>query len=396
MAQTEVTTISQEDYSQIFSGKVDSILTPNEDKKEDKVEKQEEKKQEAFKRVVDTEFKWTDLANLGDDNTEEKTDDTNLEKQEEHKSEEKKTPGRKAADLVSLVNELVESGELFPFEDGAPKTIEEAKELIKLNIAENKKSTIDTVWKEKVETYSPQIQAILHYAEQGGTDVTPLIAAISEVERTGNLDIETEEGQENIISEYLKVSGWPEEDIKEEIETAKDLGKLKSKAEKFLPKISQMNEQRIQLLMQEQTQREQQADEARKKYLGTIKTTLDKEKLGDVKLTRQDKALIWEGLTDVRHKSWSGQPTNLFFKRLEEMQAGDKVDYDHFLEIVYHTLNRGAFKDKLREELKTIEAADTVRKLKTQDRKANTQETLYEEEPRRNTIQRVGFKNPWG
>lgn len=389
MAQTQVTPISQDDLSQILSGKVESILTPE-------IEKKDEEKQEPFKNTkFDTEFRWNELEKLVEKN-DETVEETPVDTTGQTTPEEKKTPGRKTTDLVSVVNELIESGELKPFEEGGPKTIEEAKELIKLNFAETKKSTIEDIWKEKIESYSPQIQAILAYAEQGGSDLTPLISAISEVERNNNLDLETESGQEGVITEFLKISGWPEEDIKEEIETAKDLGKLKAKAEKFLPKLNQMNEQRIQAIMEEQSHRERQAEEARTKYLGTIKGTLDKEKLGDIKLTRQDKALIWEGLTDVRHKSWSGQPTNLFFKRLEEMQAGDKADYDHFLEIVYHTLNRGSFKEKLREEIKTDETLNTVRKLKSEQRKATAQETLFEESPRTNSVKRQGFKNPWG
>lgn len=393
MAQTQVTSISQDDLSQILSGKVDSILTPE----VEVPEKKEEVKHESFKKIVDTEFKWNELSNLvenDDEDVETKTELVNAEGST--LNVEKKVVGRKVADLVSVVNELVESGELFPFEDGAPKTVEEARELIKLNLSETKKSTIDDVWKQKVESYSPQIQAILHYAEQGGSDVTPLISAIAEVERNTNLDLESEAGQESVISEFLKVSGWSEEDIKEEIETAKDLGKLKTKAEKFLPKLNQMNQQRIEMLMEEQQQREVEQKEASRKYLDIIKTNLDKDKLGDIKLSRQDKAMIWDGLTDVRHKSWSGQPTNLFFKRLEEMQAGDKVDYDHFLEIVYLTLNRGSFKDKIREEIKTAETADTVRRLKTQERKATTQETMYDEDRPKNVVKRQTFKNPWG
>lgn len=392
MAQTQVTTISQDDLSQILAGKVESILTPD-------TELAKEEKQEPFKQraALDTEFKWNELERLIEENGENAVEETPSEVNTNTTvPEEKKTPGRKTTDLVSVVNELIESGELKPFEEGGPKTIEEAKELIKLNFAETKKSTIEDIWKEKIESYSPQIQAILAYAEQGGSDITPLISAISEVERNNNLDLQTEEGQEGVITEFLKVSGWSPEDIKEEIETAKDLGKLKTKAEKFLPKLNQMNEQRIQAIMEEQGQRERQAEEARTRYLSTIKNTLDKDKLGDVRLNRQDKALIWDGLTDVRHKSWSGQPTNLFFKRLEEMQAGDKADYDHFLEIVYHTLNRSSFKDKLREEIKTDETATTVRKLKSEQRRATAQETMFEEEPRKNSVKRQSFKNPWG
>ena len=391
MAQTEVTSVTQDEMSQILHGNVESILTPENEKKTP--ESKEEGKQERFKKPVDTSFEWKEFQK----EIETQEDKEEIPETEENKSTDvEKKPGRKPSDLVTMVNELVESEELSGFEDGPVKTIDEAKELIKLNLENSKNATLEDVWKSKVKAYSPQVQAILQYAEQGGTDVGPLISAIAEVERTSDFNVDTEDGQEAIISEYLKATGWSDEDIKEELETTKDVGKLKTKAEKFLPKINQMNQERIQMIMQDQEVRKEQTEKARKSYLSTIKENLDKEKLGDIKLGRQDKAQIWDGLTDVKYTSWSGQPTNLFFKKLEEMQAGDKADYDHFLEIVYHTLNRKAFKDKLREEVKTQEAATTVRKLKIEEsKKSSTNEGFESDEPKSNKIQR-GFKNPWG
>lgn len=388
MAQTEVKQIDESELSRILSGNVDSILTP--ETKEKTEELNEGGGSQTFKKV-DSNFKWNELEKL-DEKPEEEV------KLEEPTEPEEKKPGRKPSDIVSMINDLVEVGDLFGFEDGPAKTIEEAKELIKLNLAETKKSTLDQIWEDKVKTYSPQIQAIINYAERGGSDVSPLLSAISEVEKSTDFDIESEKGQEDIISEYLKVQGWSEDEIKEEIETAKDLNKLKKKAESFLPKLNQMNQQRLESIMAEQAEREKEADEARRNYLSTIKNTLDKDKLGDIKLTRQDKALIWDGLTDVKYRSWSGQPTNAFFKKLEELQAGDKADYDHFLEIAYLTLNRGSFKDKIRTEIKTEVTAETSRKLKTLDnKKANTSEGFFEEETNRKpTVKRQGFKNPWG
>lgn len=401
MAQTEVKQISQDELSQILHGTEGSVLTPQEG-----ATKQEEGKEErtGFKPLVDTNFSWAELEGLGGKKKEEEEvitpegeekTETSTEPPVIKEGEEKK-PGRKPTDPISLVNELVEAGVLFDFEDGPAKTIEDAKELIRLNIEENKKSSFDKVWEDKVKTFSPQVQAILHYAEGGGADVTPLLSAISQVEKTSDFDVESEVGQEAIISEFLKISGWSDDDIKEEIETAKDLNKLKNKAEKFLPKLNQMHEQRIQMIMAEQEESRREADLARRNYLNTIKTTLDKDKLGDIKLSRQEKAMIWEGLTDVKYTSWSGQPTNLFFKKLEELQAGDKADYDHFLEVVYNTLNRSAFKDKIKTEIKNEVTAETVKKLKIQEKqRSSTDETFFNEEKKPNVVKRSSFKNPW-
>lgn len=394
MAQTEVTPISQDELSAILSGNVDSVITPTDPSKEPK--KEEEK--EGFKKVLDTDINWKELAEIQEEKTEGTTETPeDVVKQPESATEGEKRAGRKPSDIVSMVNELVDAGDIFGFEDGPIKTIEEAKDLIKLNVQESKKATLEDVWKEKVNSYSPQVQAILQYAERGGQDVTPLLKAISEIEKTNDFNLEEESGQEAILKEYYSAQGWPEDDIKEEIETAKDLGKLKTKAEKLLPKINQVNQEKIQSMMEEQDQRQQEADKARKNYLSTIKQTLDKDKLGEIKLSRQEKAALWDGLTDIRYTSWSGQPTNLFFKKLEELQAGDKADYDHFLQIVMMTLNKDQFKEKLKTELKTIETANTVRQLKTSEKKvAASNEGFDEGESEKKNVIKRGFRNPFG
>lgn len=395
MALTQVTPITEDELSAILSGKADSIITPpkeEEKQEETKEEKIEEKPTQGFKKTSNVDFTWQEFE---EEKKEEEQEDETIVSE---KKDEPVKPGRKPSDIVSMVNDLVTNGELFGFEDGEVKTIEDAKELIKLNVQEAKKTTDEDVWSRKVKTYSPQVQAVLQYAEKGGQDLSPLIAAISEVEKVTDHNIETESGQENIIREYYTLQGWKDDEIKEEIETAKDLNKLKSKAEKFLPKILETEQQRIESIMVEQEQRQLEMEEARNKYLSTIKTTLDKEKLGDVQLTRQEKAVIWDGLTDVRYASWSGQPTNLFFKTLEELQAGDKADYDRFLEVVFLTLNRSAFKDKIKKELNNQNIASTVRQLKVQEsKKANTSENFLEEnENKKPSIKRQAFKNPWG
>jgi hypothetical protein len=383
MAEVTTETISQDQLSAILSGKADSVIIPKET--EEKVEEKEEKEEKstAFKKPIDEDFKWTDLEKEIDEDDKTETGETS------------KVDGKKSEPFLSVLNDLITSGDLVGFEDGEIKSVDEAKELIRLNVQEAKKSGFEDVWKDKVESFSPQVQAILRYAETGGQDILPLLNAISKVEEVSNFDVETEEGQEEILKQYLKVQGWDEDDIKEEIETAKDLNKLKSKAEKFLPKLDQMHQQRVNQMMEEQAEADKEAEQARQTYLTTIRTTLSKDKLADIKLGREDKALLWDSLTDIKYKSWSGQPTNKFFKKLEEIQAGKTADYDHFLEIVHMTVDPKGYKEKLKEQLKTETTVETARKLKIDQKRNSNSETLFEEEQKKPTIQRSGFKNPF-
>lgn len=404
MADIEVKELTSDELSAILHGGADKIVPPPKgntepikqddpvelvDKKDDiKVEKKED---------VDPDFKWDELDKMLDTKDPDKKD-TDTNKTPDDNTDNKPKGGRKVTDLVAVVNEMIQEELLFGFEDGEPKTIEEAKELIKLNLEQKDKQSEDKFWETKLSKYSPQIQAIIEYAERGGTDVSPLISAISEIERTGEFDVEKENDQEEIIKEYLKVSGWDEADIKEEIETSKDLGKLKQKAEKFLPKLNQMKEQRIQMIMEEQEQAKAQAEQTRKQYLKHLKDNLDKPKVGEIKLDRSDKANLWDALTNIKYTSWNGQPTNGFFKKLEELQTARDGNYEQFLEAVHLVMNRESFIEKIRSEIQTKQAAETARRLKTeQTRKASSESSVDDDEApiSKSTIRRT-FKNPWG
>jgi hypothetical protein len=400
MAQVDVTPLSQDELTSILYGNSDSVLIPEEGEKTPEKVEVKEQEEKRFKQPIDTNFDWNELDNLDKDKEKEELTETKvvpLKKDETVEVKEEKKVGRKTTDLVAITSELVEEGILFNFVDGPPKTNDEAKELIKLNLSEKEKGSEDQWWEKKVSNYSPQVQAILDYAEKGGSNISPLLNAISEVERTGEFDIEKESDQEAIIQEYLKVSGWDESDIKEEIETSKDLGKIKAKAEKFLPKLNQMKQERIQLIMEEQADRDAQAQEAKREYLKTLKANLDKPKVGEVKLEKGERALLWDSLTNIKYTSWNGQPTNAFFKKLEEMQMSKDGNYEHFLELVHLAVDRETFIKKIREEIKTQEASSTARKLKIEQTKKASSEAAAEDEPKsdnKNTIRRA-FKNPY-
>lgn len=310
---------------------------------------------------------------------------------------EPKKSGRKPADLVVLVNQLVEEGELVGFDDGEIKTIDEAKELIRENLKHKEESSEDSFWLKKVQKYSPQVQAILHYAEKGGEDITPLLSAIAEVEKSSDINIEEESGQEEIVRQVLKIKGFDEDEITDQIETLKDLDKLKAKAGKFLPELNRMKEQRIQMIMQEQEVRQRQAEEAASAYVQTIQSTLDKDQVGSLKLNREDKYKIMDALAVPKYKSINGYQVNEFVKALEEMQFGKNADYEHFLNLVHFAIDKDGFMEKLTEIVQTSVSADTVRKLKTAKNSSpnSSNEPVPSNGARKNTIQRGGFKNPY-
>lgn len=396
MPNIQVTSVSEDEISKILAGNVDSIITPEAPKEEKKEEKTEETIiKEDIVPVLPADFKWSDLEKVDEEEEEkeEKVEEGKPESKTEVKDEGKK--GRKPADFVSFINELVEAGDLLPFEDGSAKTIDEAKELIKLNLQQSKEASLDEVKKELKASYSPQIQAILEYADRGGQDITPLMSAIAEVEKTANLDPETESGQVAIVTEYLKATGQDEDEIKEYIETQKDLEKLKEKATKYLPKLNQMKTERIQAMMEEQEEQKKQIEETRKEYLGIIQETLNKDKLADLKLSRPEKHKLWSAVVDTSYRSFNGTPTNAFYKKLEELQVGKTANYDHFLELVYFAVDREGYKNKLKEELNSMASAETAKKLRVQTNKSTANGTPASDEPKKPAVRRAQFRSPY-
>ena len=66
-----------------------------------------------------------------------------------------------------------------------------------------------------------------------------MFQTLAQVEETSTIDVKSERGQERVIQEYLS-TGYGTEEIAEEIEVLKDLGKLEQQALKFQPKLQKM------------------------------------------------------------------------------------------------------------------------------------------------------------
>lgn len=404
-----IQTLDDEQAALIWSGETASLAgldksTTEPDNKTDTSASADDTKDDDKKTL----FSDTDLDKIfneeEDDDTDEGDDDTsgrdlNASTDALVTDPAKPKPGRKPADIINIVNQLITDEILEPFEEGDEiKTIDDVKDLIKLNLQKTKETAKSNWWEEEVKTYSPQIQAILHYAKQGGKDVTPLLDAISQVEEVADLDPDTEEGQIEIIRQTLRVKGIDEEEIEDQINTARDLDKLKIKADKFLPELQSMKERHVQMLMRQEEDRKIKAAEASAQYLNIVKETLNKDSIGGMKLQREDKAKIFEALAVPKYKSLNGIQTNGFVKSLEDMQFGSKADYEHFLNIVHFSVDKESFLEKLKQSIKNELSADTERKLRSaKTTTANTQGDIPDNTPTKpsKTVSRSGFKNPF-
>ena len=148
-----------------------------------------------------------------------------------------------------------------------------------------------------------------------------MFATLSQVEQHKQLDIKKSGDQEKIITEYLSATGYgTAEDIQEEIEIWKDLGKLESQASKFKPKLDKMQEKVVAQKLQEQELKKKQQENASQEYMKNVYETLKEGKLGDLKVDRKTQAMLYNGLVQPNYPSVSGTNTNLLGHLLEKYQ----------------------------------------------------------------------------
>jgi len=203
---------------------------------------------------------------------------------------------------IEVIKSLIEEGTILPFDDDKPieeYTKDEIKELIKLNIEEKENELKGKVSQEFFNALPKELQYAAKYVADGGTDLKNLFKTLSQVEEVKNLDPSTEEGQEEIAKEYLRATNFgTEEEIQEEIEMWKDLGKLEDKASKFKLKLDKMNEQILQHKLKEQEELKKKQEQAVKEYSESIYNTIEKGKIDDIKLDPETQEFLYKGLTE--------------------------------------------------------------------------------------------------
>lgn len=373
--------LTDEQAAAIWSGQTTSLLGMEPAKVEPP--KVEEKKADDAKKVEpktgDTEavdkttIKDEDLDNLfGTEET--VTNDSTITDDTTTDTTGKKA-GRKVTDLVQIVNQLITEDVLSGYQDAEGnsveiKTIDEAKQLIKDNLAESGKDKKEEWKKEYREEFSPQVQAILHYAEQGAQSATQLfqlMGAIQQVEEAVEIDMNTPQGHEQVIRQTYKAKGFKDSYIDKQVNILRDLGedKIKEEAEELYPELVQAKQEQVKRVLAEQDVRRREAEEASKVYVSTIKQTLSKDVVGGIKLSREDKAKLYEAVTQPKYTSLNGSPTNLFVKTLEDLQFGKNANYEHFMNVVQYAIDPKSFVEKLKTSVGNDIADDTFRKLKT-------------------------------
>ena len=270
--------------------------------------------------------------------------------------------------MADVFKKMIENDEIIPFDDDKDLeeyTAKDWKELIKANMDERANKVRRETPKQFFDSLPQELQVAAKYVADGGQDLKGLFATLSQVEETRSLDMSTEKGQEHIVREYLTATGYGNvEEVNEEIEIWKDLGKLEKQATKFKPKLDKMSEAVVAKKLEEQEMKRAQQQKASENYMANVYHTLKDGKLGDMKVNKKTQSMLYNGLVSPSYPSISGENTNLLGHLLEKYQFVEP-NYNLVSEALWLLADPEGYKSQLKTQGTNAAVEQTVRKLKT-------------------------------
>ena len=352
---------------------------------EDSEESEEEKESEDSE---DSEDKKEDSENLDDI--------LDMNSDEEEDQEDKPKRGRKKIEGVSDVfTKLIDDELIIPFDDGKPIEEYSAKdfqELIQANMEERERQIREQTPREFFETLPEELQYAAKYVMDGGQDLKGLFNALASTEEVRSLDPKSEKGQEEIARQYMLASGLASADeVDDEIENLKDLGKLEQYALRSKPKLDKMQEQVVQQRIAQQEQMLARQEAAAEAYMQNVYDALKPGEISGVKLDRKIQSELYEGLVQPNYDSYvSGKKVNKLAHLLEKYQFVEP-NYGLISEALWLLSDPDGYKNKIQEVGKNKAVEKTVRQLKTeQNSRVGSASSQEEERPR----QRRGIPRP--
>ncbi len=308
------------------------------------------------------------------DNVLDTLDDVSEEEEKVEKRGRKKIQG-----ISDVFTKLINDDKIVPFDDD--KDLEEYsakdwEELIEANLEERAKQVRRETPKQFFESLPQELQIAARYVADGGTDLKGLFGTLAQVEENRSLNVKTSSDQERIIYEYLSATGYGTKDeIAEEIEIWKDLGKLEQQAMKFKPKLDKMQEKVVAQKLEEQQLKKKQQEQASQQYMKNVYETLKEGKLGELKIDKKTQAMIYNGLVQPAYPSVSGKNTNLLGHLLEKYQFVEP-NYGLISEALWLLQDPEGYKAKIMDKGAQKSVEKTVRKLKTEQANAGGSSSL--------------------
>ena len=358
----------------------------------------EETKQNIFqKSTPDVDMSFTEPEDKTEEvveETEDKGVDLDIEKSNEVLDEidvEDTVVQPKKSNASHVFKKLIEKDMIVPFDDDKSLdeySIKDWEELLEANFEEKANQVRRETPKQFFESLPQELQIAARYVAEGGTDMKGLFATLAQVEEKRDLNIKEERDQETIIRDYLSATGYGSDDeITEEIELWKDLGKLEQQAAKFKPKLDKMQEKLVARKLEEQEMKRAQQEQASQQYMANVYEALKDGSINNLKLNRKTQSMLYNGLVSPSFPSVSGKSTNLLGHLLEKYQFVEP-NYPLIAEALWLLSDPNGYKSKIMEIGANKSVENTVRKLKTEQAN-NSSASLGVQKAEEESIQRT-------
>lgn len=283
----------EKQYLDSLAQDTDNLVTPDPEEDEDaEIEKLIAEKTKAAKGGKDDETPKE---------TEEESDEE--EEESEDNDEDGKDPvenedSEGGYSFKALANVLAEEG-IIDYEDSEDE--EDSLDVISKAVVNTAKNMLN----EYKESLPEEGQKFLTYLEKGG-DPSKYLEKISTTSVL-DLDIENEDNQKRIITEYLKKSDFDEEEIKEILEDYEDGLILDKQAKVAVKKLEKIYAKEKEALVERQEQELKQREEQYKQHIKSIEDTIEQSNdIAGLNISKADKKALKSYLLET-DKSGSTQ-----------------------------------------------------------------------------------------
>ncbi len=235
--------------------------------------------------------------------------DTNLsDPKKTEKIEEAKTPEKEEIvkneefSFKPLITYLGEKG-IIDLEDGEIDKLTDDEDALEQVVGKTITKNINEGINDWKESYIPEVQELLKFVELGGNpkDFYDVYYGNTSFE---TLKVDNEENQKFVIKQGLKLSGWEDAEIEEELKDYEDLGKLETKAQTHLKKLQIYEKSQKENLVKAQEANSQKRNEDNKKYWDTLKEELvKKEDIQGFKVSTKEKEKMWDFMSTPDRKT---------------------------------------------------------------------------------------------
>lgn len=282
--------------------------------------------------------------------------------------------------MIEAATRLIDKGVLQPFDDGkalADYTVDDFEELIQANIDSQTSEVAQNAPVQLFQQLPEEVQAVIHYALNGGQDIKSVFSQLARAQETFDLDITNEQDQENIARQYLNLSGFGSvEEIEDEINVLKDRGDLAKYAERYKPKLDARQAEVIEKRLKDQQAAQARKMDMEKKYHDVVYNTLNSNNLNGIPLNNKVQTMLYYGLTDAtKYQDSKGNPTNALGYLLEQHQFGEKANPSLVAEALWLLADPVNYRNSVKQLGANVANANTVRQLRTEEASRNASST---------------------